>query len=108
MIILIIGIVSCCAWITYDSKEYFEEYFEVKRQKLDLRSESSVDSLKTVITVNIKQIDSLTVEVAKQKEIENNSATNFKQQLDSKNKQIKNLQSIITHQNQMIDNFKRN
>lgn len=100
LVVLIVGMLACCVWITYDSRDYFKDYFEVKRQKLDLRSESSVDSLKTIIFTNQKQIDSLSVEVVKYKELGENDIINYKQQ-------IKNLQNVINHQNQMIDNLKK-
>ena len=61
--------------IVYDSRNYFKEYFESQRNKLNLRSEASVDSLqniiadqKTLIVNQSKLNDSLKVELKTQNE----------------------------------------
>lgn len=46
-------------FVIFDSRTYFKQYFEVQRQKLNLRSEKSVDSLLLIIHTKDKKVDSL-------------------------------------------------
>lgn len=86
----------------YDSREYFKEYFEVKRDKLNLRNEASVDSLQLFIVDQNVYIDSLEIKLNSVNEM---MYTN-KIILKETQKSVNNLQNVIKHQNQMITNLK--
>ncbi len=97
--ILFLVIVSL---IINDSRDYFEEYFEVKRDKLNLMDEASVDSLTNTIILNKKSIDSLSVIVTEK-------ANNI-EDLKTNNEDLKSsnylLQMTINHQNEIIKDCK--
>lgn len=59
LLMITLCFISVTCFIVYDSRNYFKEYFETERKKLNLRSEASVDSLQLVINNQSKNIDSL-------------------------------------------------
>ncbi len=61
ILLIVVAIIGVGTIIVFDSREYFKDYFDSQRKELNLRSEASVDSLKTVINNNTKIIDSLSV-----------------------------------------------
>lgn len=99
LVIIILGLLVGGGIIFNDSRNYFIEYFEAKRQKLNLMHEASVDSLQNVIIMNQKTIDSLAVKINVNQEI----VDNLNKQLEKVNQSNTNLQYNIRHQNQMIE-----
>lgn len=99
LVIIILGLLVGAGIVFNDSRNYFIEYFEAKRQKLNLMHEASVDSLQNVIIMNQKTIDSLAVKINVNQEIVNN----LNKQLEKVNQSNANLQYNIRHQNQMIE-----
>ena len=99
LVIIILGLLVGGGIIFNDSRNYFIEYFEAKRQKLNLMHEASVDSLQNVIIMNQKTIDSLAVKINVNQEI----VDNLNKQLEKVNQSNANLQYNIRHQNQMIE-----
>lgn len=95
VIILLLG----AGLIVYDSREYFSEYFEVKRTKLDLMSESSVDSLQNVIIIKQMNIDSLNVVINENIK----SIDECKKTTDELRESNRILQKTIEHQNTIIE-----
>lgn len=101
LILITVSIIGSVGIVLNDSRPYFKEYFTAKRQKLNLRHESSVDSLITVINQKDKLIDSLIIVVKS-----NNDKINI---IDFESKKtITNLQNVITHQNQMLKEQSKN
>ena len=96
ILLIVISIVSLTTIVVFDSRQYFKEYFPDKRNKLNLRSEKSVDSLLTVINVNNKKIDSLNIMIKSEKD-----KSKYNDSLNRKT--IINLQNAINHQNQIIN-----
>lgn len=95
VVILVLG----AGLIVYDSREYFSEYFEIKRTKLDLMSESSVDSLQNEILSNQKCIDSLNVII-----VENTKSFVECQKITNELRESNRLlQKTIEHQNTIIE-----
>lgn len=99
LVAIILGLLIAGGIIFNDSRNYFIEYFDVKRQKLDLMHESSVDSLKSVIILQTKVSDSLMVKLNSNQEI----IESLNKQLEAVNKSNANLQYNIRTQNQMIE-----
>lgn len=99
LVIIILGLLVGAGIVFNDSRNYFIEYFEAKRQKLNLMHEASVDSLQNVIIMNQKTIDSLAVKINVNQEI----VDNLNKQLEKVNQSNANLQYNIRHQNQMIE-----
>lgn len=99
LVIIILGLLVGGGIIFNDSRNYFIEYFEAKRQKLNLMHEASVDSLQNIIIMNQKTIDSLAVKINVNQEI----VDNLNKQLEKVNQSNANLQYNIRHQNQMIE-----
>ena len=106
LIVLIVAIVIAGGIIFIDSRQYFMEYFEAKRVKLDLRQESSVDSLLQVITSKTILVDSLTTALDNEKRTGNTVNESLRERVMSLEKSVKNLNNVIAHQNKMIDNLK--
>ena len=96
ILLIVISIVGLTTIVVFDSRQYFKEYFTDKRNKLNLRSEKSVDSLLTVIIVNNKTIDSLNIMIKSEKD-----KSKYNDSLNRKT--IINLQNAINHQNQIIN-----
>ena len=97
VVILVLG----AGLIVYDSRDYFSEYFEAKRTKLNLMTEESVDSLQTVIISNQHYIDSLNIVITENKKsVEDCQKVNT--ELMESNRI---LQKTIEHQNSIIAAF---
>lgn len=95
--ILILG----AGLIVYDSRDYFSEYFEAKRTKLNLMTEASVDSLQNEITIKQKNIDSLNIVISENvKSVEECQKTT-----DELRESNRLLQKTIEHQNSIIAAF---
>lgn len=102
-----IGILTAAGIIGYQNREFFKTYFDQKQQKLELRTEESVDSLINVINMKdlkIAEMDSV-IEV---------TGLRFDQYVIDTDRKIDSivkyyetdrtkLLNVITHQNQMID-----
>lgn len=100
---IVLAAVVISGLLVYNSKEYFAEYFEVQRTKLNLRSEASVDSLQMVIVDQQKQLDSVLMNV---QFIKDENALLRNKQWESL-KTIKNLQGVIKHQNTMVETLQK-
>ncbi len=90
-IVILVGFLIFIGLIINDSRPFMKSYFEVQRQKLNLRSEKSVDSLQNCIIISNTKIDSLT--------IINNHLKNENQDLKKTNNDetimLKNLQKAL-------------
>ena len=93
--------------IGYQNRGFFKTYFDQKQQKLELRTEESVDSLLNVIAMQdlrITELDSVN-EAIGLKFDQYMIATDLR--IDSIIKHYEadrtKLLNVITHQNQMID-----
>ena len=96
---------------TYSNKGFFQTYFNIKQQKLELRTEKSVDSLLNVISEQelfllnkdrlIEDRDRLLIKVADDCKHQQDSIVAYYVLDRSK------LLNIINHQNQMIDNLNK-
>lgn len=106
-LILVLSVVAIFGWVAFNNSAYVKAYCDSARNKLNLRSEASVDSLQNVIIYNQKQIDSLSVEVEKYKVVGDNNVANLKSTIAVQKSQIKNLQNVVDHQNQMIDELRK-
>lgn len=103
LLAIIFTMIGLTTIIVMDSREYFTDYFEVQRQKLNLRSEASVDSLQVVIDERNQFIDSLkiiNINSIEKDLIRQEQITDFKTSINQ-------LQSAIRHQNQMIKNYNK-
>lgn len=98
ILIVVIMITTISSIIIFDSRQYFKEYFNTQREKLNLRSEKSVDSLIVVIKTQQKQLDSIQVLNISNLKIDSVKNSTYS---DTK-KTINNLQLIITQQSQRI------
>ena len=105
--ILGVGIVGFAAFIGFQNKDFFKTYFNQKQQKLELRTEESVDSLLNIIKVK----DSLIYELDSVNNIYwlklDQCELDAEIKIDSIKKYYETdrtkLLNVITHQNQMID-----
>ena len=102
-----IGILTAMFVIGYQNRGFFKTYFDQKQQKLELRTEKSVDSLLNVIAMQdlkISELDSVN-EAIGLKFDQYMVATDLR--IDSITKHYETdrtkLLNVITHQNQMID-----
>ncbi|MCK9417542.1 hypothetical protein M0Q97_12950 [Candidatus Dojkabacteria bacterium] len=101
---LVVIFVLGAGLIVYDSREYFSEYFEVKRTKLNLMTEKSADSLQNEIIIKQKNIDSLNIVITENKKsVEDCQKINI--ELMESNRL---LQKTIEHQNSIIEGFGTN
>lgn len=94
ILIIVLAMTLGTGIVVNDSRTYFKSFFEVERQKLNLRSEKSVDSLVNVIIIKTKTLDSL--------KIENDSYLTYVHECQKFNA---DLQNTITVQTQMIKNY---
>lgn len=103
ILLVVVVILGLSSLVIFDSRDYFKQYFKNQRDKIELASQASIDSLKTAIVARDKKIDSLLVIVNA-----NVAKTDFQsetlQQLKAENK---NLVNVIKHQNQMINEFRK-
>lgn len=106
LIMIVLAVIAAGAFIVNDSREYFKEYFEAKRTKLDLRQESSVDSLLQVITNLTITRDSLVTALDNEKKTGDNVTNSLREQVKTLERSVKNLNNVITHQNKMIDELR--
>jgi hypothetical protein len=101
IICLFIGITIIGGFLVYQSKDYFKTLFDNERNKIELRSETAVDSLMN-LTIDLKQkIDSVLI-------INNNltQEITFKtSQISDLKKSNDNLNYMIKQQNQIIDEY---
>lgn len=107
IVAVIVSAIVMCGWIVYDSRDYFYDYFEYKRQKLNLRSEQSVDSLLTVINNNEQIIDSLKIVISTSEKMTDEKINLYKNQLNDNIQTITNLRNVIEHQNTIIDDLRK-
>lgn len=109
IIIITLTIVSCIAIVTFDSRDYFKDYFKIKQEKMLLATEAETDSLVNVIEMYSIQNDSLQYVINKYAEILDIKETQIKTFYVTKQDLIKsntNLTNVISHQNNMINNLK--
>ena len=92
--------------IINDSRDYFKDVFEKQRNDLNLRSEASVDSLQIIIVNKTKHIDSLNVVESYNKKITNEKLILLESDNKKYRQQNYNLNNVIKHQNNMINNLK--
>lgn len=98
IILFTIGMIGLAGFLVYDSRDYFQDYFEIKQKKLLLQTEQATDSLINVIDVRESMIDSL-----KMKELRYNDTINMKQQeLNQILESNRSLKRAVTHQGTMI------
>lgn len=91
LLLITLTFIGVSTFIVYDSRNYFKDYFETERKKLNLRSEASVDSLQFIITNQSKKIDSLnTVNSNNMDKIEL-----LENEYNSKSKTINQLTKVI-------------
>lgn len=102
LIIIVCALLVAGSVFVFDSRDYFKEYFEAKRQKLNLMDEASVDSLRQVITTKTIMIDSLTSVVASKDE----TLDTYRNTIKEKETSITNLNNVIKHQNKIIDGLR--
>lgn len=98
LLAITLALIAISGFVVYDSREYFKEYFQVKQQKLNLRNESSVDSLQNLITNKAKLIDSLTIRLETETGINRQIQLNLSKQIQTQNKlskkQLEYIQSL--------------
>jgi hypothetical protein len=56
ILLITIAILLIASFLVYNSKDYFKTYFEAQRNKLNLRTEASVDSLQSIIRYKDNQL----------------------------------------------------
>lgn len=100
---VVIAIIALTSIIVYNSFDYFEKYFEVKRDKLVLTTDVAVDSLQLVIEKQIHFNDSIKMEM----EFVIKAFNDKQVALTEEKKSVNNLQNVIKHQNNMIENMKK-
>lgn len=102
-----IGVLVAAALIGYQNREFFKTYFEQKQQKLELRTEESVDSLLNVINLKDIQIQEMDSVIESTGLILDNYKVLSENRIDSIIQHYETdrtkLLNVITHQNQMID-----
>lgn len=107
IIVLMLSIIVMGSWVVYDSRDYFHDLFESKRQKLNLRSEKSVDSLLNVISVDEHKIDSLELVISSSGELTDEKTKVYEKQIKDQQQTITNLKNVIEHQNLMLDELRK-
>jgi hypothetical protein len=91
LILFIAIVLGLAVFIVINSREYFSEYFEAKRVKLNLQKEEKVDSILNIVKLRTLQVDSLLLDAQlKNKEIESITKQN-----DELLKHQKSLQYFI-------------
>jgi len=94
ILLFVIVVLALVAIITIDSRQYFKEYFETERQKLNLRSEQSVDSLLNEININKGKLDSVQI-MYNNMIITNNEKIKLLEETLSETRKDKNVMSKI-------------
>ena len=102
-----IGVLVAAGLIGYQNRGFFKTYFEQKQQKLELRTEESVDSLLNVINLKDIQIQEMDSVIESTGLILDNYKVTSENRIDSIIQHYETdrtkLLNVITHQNQMID-----
>lgn len=106
IVAVVIAVIALGSWVVYDSRDYFKDLFETKRQKLNLRSEQSVDSLVNVITEKTIYIDSLETVLSSTGELSSKKEQIYEQKFKDQQQTITNLRNVIEHQNRMLDELR--
>jgi hypothetical protein len=96
--LIVLTVISLGIFLVVDSRDYFQDYFEVQKNKLHLRSVAAVDSLENIINHKTFLVDSLLM-VDKEKMLEIQS---LKTTVKSSEKVVRNLENVIKHQNNMV------
>lgn len=107
IIAMVFAAIIMCSWVVYDSRAYFHDLFESKRQKLNLRSEQSVDSLLNVINIDEHKIDSLELVISSSGELTDEKTKVYEKQIKDQQQTITNLKNVIEHQNLMLDELRK-
>lgn len=106
IIAVVIAVIALGSWVVCDSRDYFKDLFEAKRQNLNLRSEQSVDSLINVITEKTIYIDSLETVLSSTGELSSKKEQIYEQKFKDQQQTITNLRNVIEHQNRMLDELR--
>lgn len=106
IVAVVIAAIAMGGWVVWDSRAYFKDLFETKRQKLNLRSEQSVDSLVNVITEKTIYIDSLETVLGSTGELSSKKEQIYEQKFKDQQQTITNLRNVIEHQNRMLDELR--
>jgi hypothetical protein len=101
VIIFVLGIMTIGTILFIDSRDFFKQVFKTQKEKLELRTVASVDSLKSIIETKQYKIDSLNIEILNLNLKVDNTIKTF-------NLNIQNLNNVIKHQNEIINNLKTN
>lgn len=92
LLLFVTALIGSGVFIVVDSRQYFKDYFEVQRTKLNLRNESSVDSLLNVIAFERKQNDSIVSSI----KLDSVRLQSLQNELKTKDKAIKAIKTLST------------
>lgn len=104
VIIFSLFLVGVATTIFMDNRDYFKDYFQSKRDKLNLMNEASVDSLVNIINDNQTLLDSIKNTLILEKELSQKSIEIIQKELKFTREKNQILQSTIEHQNNIIKN----